>query len=54
MDDTTLAIMEALAAKIEALAARVEAAEKKLAEKCSCQTWETRREAHMRIAGVGE
>jgi len=42
MDDTTLAIMEALAAKIEALAARVEAAEKKLAEKCSCQTWETR------------
>ena len=35
MDNTTLAIMEALAA-------RVEAAEKKLAEKCSCQTWETR------------
>lgn len=54
MDDTTLAIMEALAAKIEALAARVEAAEKKLAEQCSCQAWGTRREAHMRIAGVGE
>lgn len=47
MDDTTLAIMEALAA-------RVEAAEKKLAEQCSCQAWGTRREAHMRIAGVGE
>lgn len=41
MDDTTLAIMEALAAKIEALAARVEAAEKKLAEQCSCQAWGT-------------
>ena len=42
MDNTTLAIMDALAAKIEALAARVEAAEKKLTEKCSCREWESR------------